>query len=147
MKALLVVLLLRLCLSQPINDDLNNAILLDLSIGIIAETGDTSTATLEPLDECFIPNNAAGNVWYRIIPTGLNTYLTLSLCNVETLYDTTLVAFNGNSPNNLFCYFGNDNDPNCSNNEKSGFSIFIPPSEDLYIGIGGPTNTDVGEFK
>jgi hypothetical protein len=113
-KSILVLVSLVCCLcltathyasAQPINDECENATLVD--VGSVT-SGTTSGANIDGVAPCLISVTAPG-VWYKVIGTG--TEMTASTCNSFSNYDTKISVFCGDC-GELLCI--NANDDSCS---------------------------------
>lgn len=113
----------------PFNDDCSNA--LPLVCGDTAK-GTTLYATVDPAPACSTFVVTAPGVWYKV--DGNGDFITASLCNSGTSYDTRIIVYDG--PCNFLNCIGGDDDF-CGFAGSSEYTWLSEPCVTYYILVTG----------
>jgi hypothetical protein len=111
----------------PLNDECSNA--QNISCGSTV-SGTLNGANVDVVPNCLTQNNGEDGVWYSF--TGNNSYVTLSMCNGTTTFDSQLSVYSGEC-GNLVCVAANDDNPLCESNGTSSYLSFNALSGTTYF--------------
>jgi len=111
----------------PSNDNCTSA--QNISCGNTV-SGTLNGATPDFVTNCLQQNNGADGVWYSF--TGNGSYVTLSMCNGLTTFDSQLSVYSGEC-GNLVCVAANDDNPLCESNGSSSYVSFNANSGTTYF--------------
>ncbi|GIV35221.1 MAG: hypothetical protein KatS3mg031_2756 [Chitinophagales bacterium] len=106
-------------------------------------TGSTADATPDAAPFCSTSNTAPG-VWYRY--TGDGSFVTASLCNAGTNYDTKLSVYTGDCTS-LLCEVGNDDDSGCSFSSLSSSVEWLSTAGTDYFILVHGFGSNTGSFE
>ncbi len=129
------------CPAPPANDLCANAI----GVGVPSSTaGTTAGATVDAVPTCGTAGTpSAGGVWYAV--TGSDHFLTASVCDPGTNFDTKLSVYSGIC-GSLVCAGGNNDDATCTPTTRSTVTWCSSLGTTYYILVHGGTSSSVGNF-